>query len=165
MNSVPKITCDENISDEFLSEEVSSCRVPTSKKILENMSFKSMSMRKQTGMKKLSFNPRDASYCVQNNDLTHGLKENSNKQSYWSEEIKYGNINKPHILSSSAKTGKPRNSLKKEISSLLKVAAEIRSNKKSKSAFSKQKFPEPPQKRREPPICNDLTMRDVKPSV
>ncbi|CAI2363936.1 unnamed protein product [Moneuplotes crassus] len=164
MKSITKISFDENISDEFLSEDVSSCKIPSSAKILENMSYKSMSTRKQTE-EKFKFNPVETySYLHLHKNLPQKLKDKKPRLNSYCEEIKSEAMSRPQDLCKSTEKQKQRHSLKQEISNLLKIAAEIRSNEKSKGKFTEQEYDEPLRKRREAPSQDNITMRDIPPS-
>ncbi|CAI2364374.1 unnamed protein product [Moneuplotes crassus] len=159
MNSPSIIQLDENLSDEFLSEDVSSLKIRGSDKILANMDRKSLSNKKR-GL--LNF-----TICVEplDNVKVEGYSGASLARSM-NEGI---NIPERNIRPSSSNKARVRTaygdnkstvSLKSEISSLLKVVGKIRKrtgSQKGKKANDKFVLKEVPS------TSENITMRDVAP--
>lgn len=154
-----KIQFDENLSEDFLSEQVSSCKIRTSEKILSNMSWKSLSQKKN--LNRLDFNLWE----VQGKLTT---AEAQSEASPWKRliEIKESTKNNRKMSSFSKACESPyksdksgrSSSLKSEISSLLKVVGSIRKRdmiKKKESKFKPKTSPMIPQ---------EITMREIAPA-
>ncbi|CAI2358832.1 unnamed protein product [Moneuplotes crassus] len=154
-----KIQFDENLSEDFLSEEVSSCKIRTSEKILANMSRKSLSHKKY-------MNQLDFSFCaIQDKSTTTGaqseasplnrlieIKESSKKAR------KMSSFNKACESPDKSDKSQHSSSLKSEISILLKVVGSIRKRDMMQNKESKFK------PKTSPMIAQEITMRGIAPA-
>ncbi|CAI2370228.1 unnamed protein product [Moneuplotes crassus] len=132
MEVVNKTQYDENLSDELLSEEVSSGSIRHSEKILINMSENSLSNKKR---KKNSFMSESSL------NLLHEEEEFKKSDNLDSQKPKISSLNnqkRARNNSSQINYLKPNSSLKQEISHLLKHAALIRIRKMSENCEHKE---------------------------
>ncbi|CAI2373489.1 unnamed protein product [Moneuplotes crassus] len=165
MDSIAKIICAENLPDEFLSEDVSSCEVPSSEKILLNMNQKSLSNKKKVHMKMFNFDPLETQPNLKNRSTFSSSKKPSKfKTKPDCQERHFGTVCKNFDSTSNLPENKPKKSLKQEIRELLKVAAKIRNSKNLKNTSNYEEFIEPLETRRVQTHIENVTMRDVRPS-
>ncbi|CAI2369085.1 unnamed protein product [Moneuplotes crassus] len=128
MDALPKIEFDENLSEDLLNEEVSSCSIRRSEKILLNMSKNSLSSKK-----KRNNSLEKSSTILKFPDCDGGSP---------SLELKLNEIGDSNNCKtksqpiSKVKEKKSNFSLKQEISALLKYAARIREKKMLKDSGS-----------------------------
>ncbi|CAI2362615.1 unnamed protein product [Moneuplotes crassus] len=141
MNSINNFYGDENLSDELLSEDVVSCEVRGSEKILHNMGRKSLSNKKPSSGVELDLESQKSlnniskdKICSQGRSIFRQKKSKSCDQVEEHHKSLRGNT--PH---SEYDYVQPGTSLKSEISNLLRYSAQLR--KKSENASRYTKFP------------------------
>ncbi|CAI2375216.1 unnamed protein product [Moneuplotes crassus] len=159
MNSANTIQYDENLSEELLSEDVSPCKIRSSKKILVNMGFNSLSNRKKFGylrteVASLDFNSQK-DFNFKRIPIPKPIKPW--KSPFYKQRGVNESLDKE-------KDSKQPGLLKREISSLLKQVSEIKQKTAKSYDYEGVIIIGPRKFIRDPAKCKYITMKDVKPS-
>ena len=159
MNITSRIYCEENLSEDFLSEEVSSRSIRSSDKIFENMEAKSLSKKRSPFYQKLCFSLADAAGDSTDDASTPSPISSKNQRKYTYPGDRplstFSNTLSPNMTEVN-----PRPSLRDDISSLLKVAAGMRHRKESTNTRKVMEQGE----LEKPHQPYNITMRDIKAS-
>ncbi|CAI2362468.1 unnamed protein product [Moneuplotes crassus] len=154
MNSINNFYGDENLSDELLSEDVVSCEVRGSEKILHNMGRKSLSNKKPLSGVELDCEPQESlnniskdKICSQGRSIFRQKKSKSCDQV--EEPLSSLKDNMSHFNGIDLHASKP---LKSEISNLFGYSTQPKSKPGNDSHAKELAFED----------CYVITMKDVE---
>ncbi|CAI2362201.1 unnamed protein product [Moneuplotes crassus] len=160
----PKHVCDENLSDELLSEDVSSSKVKISDKIIVNMERKSISWRKGDTERKLSNCSLESKPNTSASFLTIFESKTDKRERFTIDDKPHESLDFTILEDKKHNTNllKPQRSLKKDISHLLRLAAAIRKEKENLNIKENIKMEHIPSSE-DFSCCRTITMKDLNP--
>ncbi|CAI2362112.1 unnamed protein product [Moneuplotes crassus] len=159
-----KHACDENLSDELLSEDATSSKVKISDKIIVNMERKSISWKKGEPERK----NRNCSSKPKSNTsasfLTIFESKTNERERFSSDDRPHESLDFSILEDEKHNTNllKSQRSLKKDISHLLRLAAAIRKEKENLNIKENIKMEHIPSSE-DFSCCRTITMKDVSP--